>query len=92
MSMVKSGMDDLGGATGALQSVVEKWLGGRGSADMQITDGGGTGRYPGRYVRIEAPCRKDGAAMYFFLHDDGSWNVCPQEVRGVAMSTHLFAA
>ncbi|WP_156444452.1 hypothetical protein [Burkholderia sp. MSMB1826] len=75
-----------------LRLIVEKWLGTDFPADLRVSEAVGMSGKRRQYVRVEVPCRSDGAALYFFLHDDGTWDVFPQEEQGLAMSSRFFAA
>jgi len=44
-----------------------------------------------RYIRVEALRSTGVLALFFFRHDDGSWQVFPPEVVSMVMSPHRFA-
>jgi hypothetical protein len=64
-----------------LLAAIEKWLGAGLASRCRLEDGDGKRRDSTRYVRIAVPDREQIATMYFFLHDDGTWNVYPQQDR-----------
>jgi hypothetical protein len=92
MNMVEVMAGDVDAVTRGLRRIVGKWLGTDFPLDLRIGATCGISGNRQQYVRIELPCRNDGAALYFFLHDDGTWDVFPQEEQGLAMSSRLFAA
>ena len=44
-----------------------------------------------RYVRVEALKPTGVLALFFFRHDDGSWQVFPPEAVRMMMSPRRFA-
>ena len=44
-----------------------------------------------RYVRVEALRPTGVLALFFFRHDDGSWQVFPPEAARMMMSPRRFA-
>jgi hypothetical protein len=92
MNTVEVMAGDVDAVARGLRLIVEKWLGTDFPEDLRINEAFGVAGNRRQYVRIEVPCRGEGAALYFFLHDDGTWDVFPQEEQGIAMSSRLFAA
>jgi hypothetical protein len=64
-----------------LLAVIEKWLGAGLASRCRLEDGDSKCSNSRRYIRVEVPGREESATMYFFLHDDGTWNVYPQQDR-----------
>ncbi|MEM5318534.1 hypothetical protein [Paraburkholderia sp. JHI869] len=90
--VVEVGMGGTDAVIDGLRALIEKWLGVECPVHLRVAEGARTGARQKRFVRIEVPSRRDRAAMYFFLHDDGNWSVLPQEENRLAMSPRLYAA
>jgi hypothetical protein len=77
---------------GSLRLLVEKWLGPTPAMPVRVTQFGRMPSNQRRYVRVEALRPAGTLAIYFFLHDDGTWRVFPPEVERPAMSVSWRAA
>jgi len=57
----------------SLHKLVDKWLAPAPAMPVHVTQFGRTHSGHRRYVRVEASRPADSLALFFFLHDDGSW-------------------
>ncbi|SOE95149.1 hypothetical protein SAMN05414139_07999 [Burkholderia sp. D7] len=75
----------------SLRRIVDKWLAPTPAApvrDIRLC------RMPAnhvRYVRVEALRPTGVLALFFFRHDDGSWQVFPPEAARMTMSPRRLA-
>ena len=75
----------------SLRRIVEKWLAptpGTPVREIRLC------RMPAdhtRYVRVEALRPSGVLALFFFRHDDGSWQVFPPEAARMTMSPRRLA-
>lgn len=79
-------------AVPGLRATAEKWLRPAGGTRLSVKVFGRMGTGLHRYVGVVSRGVQGERVMFFFLHDDGSWCVFPQQEHGPEMSTHLFAA
>jgi hypothetical protein len=76
----------------SLRLVVEKWFAPTPAMPVHVTEFGRTTSTQRRYVRIEALRPAGPLAIFFFQHDDGSWNVFPPIAVMPAMRACRLAA
>ncbi|MBV8628761.1 MAG: hypothetical protein JO371_12990 [Paraburkholderia sp.] len=69
----------------SLRLLVEKWLAPTENSPARVVRFGHTQRDHYRYVCIEAFRSEHLLAIFFFRHDDGSWQVFPPEVRHLTL-------
>ncbi|MCI0152027.1 hypothetical protein KNO81_40035 [Paraburkholderia sediminicola] len=77
---------------GSLRLLVEKWLGPTLGMPARVTWFGRMSSNQRRYVCIKTLWPAGALAIYFFLHDDGTWCVFPSEAKRPAMSVSLCTA
>jgi hypothetical protein len=76
----------------SLHWAVDKWLAPTPAMPARVTRFCRTAMHRRRFVCVES-LRPDGVlAIFFFRHDDGSWNVFPPAVKRPAMSGYRWAA
>ncbi|MBC8752292.1 hypothetical protein F6X42_39480 [Paraburkholderia sp. WC7.3b] len=66
----------------SLRSLVEKWLTPAAATPIRVTRFSRTGSSRGRYARVEVQRPEGSVALFFFRHDDGTWQVFPPGTRG----------
>ncbi len=76
----------------SLRLVVEKWISPARATSVRITEFGRVTSNQRRYVRIEALRPAGALVIFFFQHDDGSWNVFPPNATTPALSVCQQAA
>ena len=76
----------------SLRLVVEKWFAPTPAIPVRVTEFGRTSSNQRRYVRIEALRPAGLLVIFFFRHDDGSWNVFPPKTDMPAMRGYPLAA
>ncbi|MGA3251790.1 MAG: hypothetical protein ABSD12_27180 [Paraburkholderia sp.] len=76
----------------SLRLVVEKWFAPTLAMPVRVTGFGRTASNRRRYVRIEAIRPAGLLVIFFFRHDDGSWNVFPPIAEMPAMRACRLAA
>ena len=76
----------------SLRFVVEKWFAPTPAIPVRVTEFGRTSSNQRRYVRIEALRPAGLLVIFFFRHDDGSWNVFPPKTDMPAMRAYPLAA
>ena len=76
----------------SLRLVVEKWFAPTPAMSVRVTGFGRTTSNQRRYVRIEALRPAGLLVIFFFQHDDGSWNVFPPIAEMPAMRACQLAA
>jgi hypothetical protein len=76
----------------SLRLVVEKWFAPTPAMPVRVTGFGHTTSHRRRYVRIEALRPAGLLVIFFFQHDDGSWNVFPPITEMPAMRACRLAA
>jgi hypothetical protein len=76
----------------SLRLVVEKWFAPTPAMPVRVTEFGRTSSNQRRYVRIEALRPAGLLVIFFFRHDDGSWNVSPPKTDMPAMRGYPLAA
>jgi hypothetical protein len=69
----------------SLRLVVEKWLGSTPAMPVRVTRFGRMPSNRRRYVCVEVLRPGGAVAIYFFLHDDGTWCVFPPGIERPAM-------
>jgi hypothetical protein len=79
-------------AENSLHRAVEKWLAPSATRPARVVRLCRSNVTGSRYVCIEAPRAGGTVVILFFRHDDGSWNVFPQQTRRPSMSAHRLAA
>jgi hypothetical protein len=68
-----------------LRLLVEKWLGPTRVMPARVTRFGRIPSNRRRYVCVEVSRPAGALAVYFFLHDNGTWQVFPPEIERPAM-------
>lgn len=76
----------------SLRFVVEKWFAPSPAMPVRVTEFRRITSNQRRYVRIEAIRPAGPLVIFFFRHDDGSWNVFPQIAEMPAMRACQLAA
>nr|WP_240975287.1 hypothetical protein [Paraburkholderia aromaticivorans] len=61
----------------SLRLLVEKWLTPTAAAAIRVTRFSRTGFSKRRYVNIEVDRPGGSVSLFFFQHDDGTWQVFP---------------
>jgi hypothetical protein len=82
----------MGSGDRSLRLQVEKWLGPTPATPVRVTRFGRIPSSRRRYVCVEAFLPAGALAIYFFLHDDGTWCVFPPAVERPAMNVLRRAA
>jgi hypothetical protein len=59
----------------SLRSLVEKWLTPTGATPIRVTRFSRTGSSRRRYVHVDAQRPEGSVGLFFFQHDDGTWQV-----------------
>ena len=67
-------------AKGTLRSSVEKWL--MPATSVRLTRFSHQGASHRRYIHVEAQRPQGPVGLFFFLHDDGTWQVFPPGNEG----------
>jgi hypothetical protein len=67
-------------AKGTLRSSVEKWL--MPATSVRLTRFSHQGASHRRYIHVEAQRPQGPVGLFFFLHDDGTWQVFPPGKEG----------
>lgn len=76
----------------SLRLLVEKWFGSTPAMPVRVTQFGRMPSNRRRYVCVEVSRPAGALAIYFFLHDDGTWRVFPPEIERPAMGVSRRAA
>jgi hypothetical protein len=76
----------------SLRVMVEKWFSPTPATTVRVTEFGRISSTQRRYVRAEAPRPTGLFVIFFFRHDDGSWNVYPPRTDRPAMRAYWLAA
>jgi len=76
----------------SLRLVVDKWFAPTPAMPARVTEFGRFTSNQRRYVRIEAVRPEGLLVIFFFRHDDGSWNVFPPISEMPAMRACQLAA
>ncbi len=76
----------------SLHWAVDKWLAPTPSMPARVTRFCRTGMHRRRYVCVEALRPSGLLSIFFFRHDDGTWNVFPPEAERPAMNGHRLAS
>ncbi|SDJ15735.1 hypothetical protein SAMN04487926_13557 [Paraburkholderia steynii] len=76
----------------SLRLLVEKWLPQTLSTPMRVTRFSRTHPNRRRYVRVEALRPEGSVALFFFRHDDGTWQVFPPENARLTIGAYARAA
>lgn len=76
----------------SLRLVVDKWFTPTTATPVRVTEFGRITSTQRRYVRIEALRPAGLLVIFFFRHDDGSWNVFPPIAEMPAMRACQLAA
>lgn len=76
----------------SLRLVVEKWFAPTPAMPVHVTGFGRTTSNRRRYVRIEALRPAGPLVIFFFQHDDRTWNVFPPIAEMPAMRACRLAA
>ncbi|MFL9856756.1 hypothetical protein PQR72_13650 [Paraburkholderia madseniana] len=66
----------------SLRSLVEKWLTPTAATPIRVTRFSRTGSTRGRYVRVDAQRPEGSVGLFFFRHDNGTWQVFPPGTGG----------
>jgi hypothetical protein len=82
----------MGTVHGSLRLLVEKWFGSTPTMPVRVTRFGRLPSTRRRYVCVEIFRPTGTLAIYFFLHDDGTWWVFPPEIKRPAMGVSRRAA
>ncbi|MBC8742913.1 hypothetical protein F6X40_41355 [Paraburkholderia sp. UCT31] len=69
----------------SLRSLVEKWLTPTAATPVRVTRFSRTGASRRRYARVEVQRPEGSVALFFFRHDDGTWQVFPPETRAAGV-------
>ena len=69
----------------SLRLLVEKWLAPTEDSPARVVRFGHTQPDRYRYVCVETFRREHLVAIFFFRHDDGTWQVFPPEVRRLTL-------
>jgi hypothetical protein len=75
----------------SLRRIVEKWLAPTPAAPVREIRLCRMQANHARYVRVEALRPSGVLALFFFRHDDGSWQVFPPEAARMTMSARRLA-
>jgi hypothetical protein len=75
----------------SLRRIVEKWLAPTPAAPVREIRLCRMEANHTRYVRVEALRPTGVLALFFFRHDDGSWQVFPPVAARMTMSAHRLA-
>ncbi|MGU7778597.1 hypothetical protein [Burkholderia sp. PU8-34] len=75
-------------AKSTLRFLVEKWFAPTPEAPVRVTRISPAGSNLTRCVRVEALHVPDSIAIFFFLHDDGTWCVFPPRSERPAMRAY----
>lgn len=70
----------------SLRAVIDKWVGRTATNPIRVIRHRDASSR--RYVHVSLSRSQTADAIFFFRHDNGSWNVFPPETRHPAM-THL---
>ncbi len=76
----------------SLRRIVDKWLAPTPAAPVREIRLCRMEANHTRYVRVEALRPTGVLELFFFRHDDGSWQVFPPVAARVTMSAHRFAS
>jgi hypothetical protein len=71
----------------SLRAVIEKWLGGEQQSEIEAVRSGHLANSRTRYVSVDAVRNSGTLTLFFFRHDDGSWNVFPPSERHAGMGS-----
>ena len=66
----------------SLHFLVEKWLTPTAATPIRVTRFSRTGSTRGRYVRVDAQRPEGSVGLFFFRHDNGTWQVFPPGTGG----------
>jgi hypothetical protein len=75
-----------------LRSLIEKWLSPTPAVAVRVIRASCTRSNCRRYVRVETLGPRGLFAMFFFQHEDGSWQVFPPELQRPAIGAYQYAA
>ncbi|MEZ0602168.1 hypothetical protein ACAX43_08455 [Paraburkholderia sp. IW21] len=75
-----------------LRSLIEKWFSPTPAITVRVIRAGCTRSNCRRCVRVEALGSRGLLAIFFFQHDDGSWQVFPPEAQRPAIGAYQCAA
>ncbi len=70
----------------SLRAVIDKWIGRTATNPIRVIRQ--RDARSGRYVLVSLSQSPTAQVIFFFRHDNGSWNVFPPEIQRPAM-THL---
>jgi len=76
----------------SLHWVVDKWLAPTAAMPARVTQFCRSGRQRCCYVCVEASGPRGLLSIFFFRHDDGTWNVFPPTAERPSMNGHRLAA
>ena len=75
-----------------LRTLVGKWFGHSTAKTISVVEFSRTPKDRRRFVRIGGPLVDGTLTIVFFRHDDGSWNVFPENRSTPAMHAYPLAA
>lgn len=75
-----------------LRALIEKWLSPMPESTVRVMRAGRARPNRGRYVRVTALGPRGLFVVFFFQHQDGSWQVFPPEVQRPATGFYQCAA
>jgi hypothetical protein len=76
----------------SLRVLVEKWFAATGAIPVRVVSFTRTAAGHRRCVGVEAERQAGPLTLFFFSHDDGSWQVFPPEASRPAMGVCRLAA
>jgi hypothetical protein len=76
----------------SLRVLVEKWFAATGATPVRVVSFSRTPAGNRRCVGVEADRSAGSLRLFFFHHDDGSWQVFPPEAARPAMNVCRMAA
>jgi hypothetical protein len=83
---------NMGSGEKCLRTLVGKWFGSPPVVTILVLEFSRTRTGRKRYVRIGTARADRSLTIVFFRHDDGSWNVFPEEASRPAMRAYALAA